>query len=274
MKAKWIIQTNIFKEEAVDKMVDTFSRLHIPFELVTIIPFSDEVPKVEPYDGPIVAYGTTTLLKNVKRTNWFPGMWFNEERFKPSYWGGIIRDLYLNKDAEIMPLNEVAKNWKGERQFIRPNSDFKLFSGDVFSKYEFENWYENICNRIDDGTYVVLKKDTLVSVAPYNHILGEWRFAIVDNEIAGYSRYRYLGELNISGRSLHIPIPAFDVAQEIARDGWQLSPAYVVDIAYTGNDFKVIEFNCFNASGFYDCDISSVVYKATELAEKQWKLRV
>ena len=44
MKTKWILQTNIFKEKAVEKMIECFQRQDLPFDLVKIIPFSDELP--------------------------------------------------------------------------------------------------------------------------------------------------------------------------------------------------------------------------------------
>ena len=66
MKAKWILQTNIFKEEAVDHMLRALKILDYPHDLVKIIPFSDNLPEgITPYDGPVIAYGTTTLLRNI-----------------------------------------------------------------------------------------------------------------------------------------------------------------------------------------------------------------
>ena len=46
---------------------------------------------------------------------------------------------------------------------------------------------------------------------------------------------------------------------------WQLAPGYAVDITLMGDSkYKVIEFNNFNSSGFYLCDIEAILLAATK----------
>lgn len=273
MKTKWILQTNIFKEKAVDEMIDCFERLNLPYELVKIIPFTNTLPEgITDYDGPVLAYGTTTLLKNIASSDrFFPGMWFNEDTFKPSVWGPKFGNYWLNKESKVTRVDKVLSLWDNPKTplFIRPNSDFKLFSGDVFYKYDYEKWIEHI---IDDE-FQNLKLDTEVTISPVKTILAEWRYVIIDGKVKAGSRYKYHNRLNISSNKVDMENGAHFLATCIACQEWQPASAYIIDICETLRGFKVIEVNCFNASGYYACNVLDIVNYASELAEKEWSNR-
>lgn len=273
MNIKWILQTNIFKEKAVDKMIECFERLNLPYELVKVIPFTNTLPEgITDYDGPVLAYGTTTLLKNIASSDrFFPGMWFNEDTFKPSVWGPAFGDDWLNKESKVTRVDKVLGLWENPKTplFIRPNSDFKLFSGDVFYKYDYEKWLEHITN----DEFQNLKLDTIVTLSPVKTILAEWRYVIIDGEVIADSMYRKRGQLHISSERSDSSYDATKLAFYIANQEWQPASAYVIDICETHQGFKVIEVNCFNASGYYACNVLDIVNYASELAEKEWSNR-
>jgi len=276
MKAKWILQTNIFKEKCVQKMIDCFKRQNIPYQCIKIIPFSDELPEIDPYDGPIVAYGTTTLMINMDRDRrWFPGMWYDNKTFRPSVWGNKLKHLWLNRENLFVNLEhfETIKRYFKEHGFVfmRPDSDLKLFDGAVFDFYEFKLWYDRLEVNIESGTYKNLSKETVVLLSPKHEILHEWRYVIVDKQIAAWSMYKSQGMLFKSSDPAHKSSAVDYMVNHIAKKDWQLAPAYVVDICETSNnDIHMIELNTFNASGFYDCDIMNIIHHASQLAEKQW----
>jgi len=272
MNVRWILQTNIFKEKAVNKIIDCFKRFKIPYDLVKIIPFSNELPEgITEYNGPTIAYGTTTLLRNISKSEkYYPGMWFDKDKFKPSVWGKKYGNKWLNKDSKVLKVSEVLDNFESNTPlFIRPNSDWKLFTGDIFQKYEYEKWIKHI----EEDNYQNLKLDTEVTISSVKNIIGEWRFVIIDKEVITGSQYRLHHQLNVSGKHTDIPERACDLAYKIAYDNWQISSAYVIDICQTLDGFKIIEVNCFNASGFYECDINKIIYNANLLAEKEWKIK-
>lgn len=276
MKPKWIVQTNIFKEKAVQRMIECFKRQNLPWEAVTIIPFSDSIPQIESYDGPIIAYGTTTLMRNLNREKcWFPGMWYNTTTFRPSVWGNELKSFWLNQDNEFFKLEDFSKIKDFFKKhgicFMRPDSDLKLFDGGVFDYYEFESWYKRLEINIETGTYKNLSKNTTVLLSPKKSIIREWRYVIVDKEIAAWSMYKENGSLFTTSDPLYKNENVNSMALEICKNDWQLSEAYVVDFCETkDNNVFMIELNTFNASGFYDCDIMSIIYNASKLAEKQW----
>lgn len=267
MKTKWIVQKNIYTEDLFD-IERCLKLMECPYDLIDVIPFCDQtIIELNPYEGPKVAYGSTTLMRLANK-NWYPGVWYDEDTFKPSVWGSVIGERYLNKEAMIMPLKDVIDNWKYPNQFIRPDSDFKLFSGAVFRNGDFFDWYKRVKSLIDSGTYVNLTLDTQVSVAEAVDIEAEWRFFIVDKCVSSCSQYRMDGKLKIESL---VEMEAALLAIDIAKDNWQLAPAYVVDIAKTESGYKVIEFNNFNSSGFYKCNIRQIIQDASILAKKQWE---
>jgi hypothetical protein len=270
MKTKWILQTNIFKEEAVDRFIECLKRLDVPYELIQIIPFDDKLPKIESYDGPMVAYGTTTLLKNIKKDKTiYPGMWFNEDEFKPTVWGKQYGDLWLNKIHKCVKVKDALSCFTETTPlFIRPDSDFKLFTGDIFYKYDFEMWYE----KIKEGYYVNLKPNTEVILSPVYNIFAEWRYVIIDKKVITSSMYQRNHGLNVSGNRIDIDEGATKLANKISKLEYQPSEAYVIDVCKLANNvYKIIEVNCLNASGLYNCDVASIIYHASLLAEKQWR---
>jgi hypothetical protein len=277
MKPKWIVQTNIFKEEAVQRMIECFKRQNLEYEAVTIIPFSNTtIPEIKSYNGPIIAYGTTTLMRNLdKEKCWFPGIWYNKETFRPSVWGNKLKSFWLNKDCEFFKLKDFSKIKdyfkKHKICFMRPDSDLKLFDGGVFDYYDFESWYKRLEINIKTKTYKNLSKDTVVLLSPKKKIIKEWRYVIVDKEIAAWSMYKENGSLFTSSNPLYKNESIHSLALEISKKEWQLSEAYVVDLCeIEDHNIFMIELNTFNASGFYKCDIMSIIYNASNLAEKQW----
>ena len=46
---------------------------------------------------------------------------------------------------------------------------------------------------------------------------------------------------------------------EARAQQWSLSPAFVMDIAWTPDGLRIIEAGCLNAVGYYKADITRVV---------------
>ncbi len=56
-----------------------------------------------------------------------------------------------------------------------------------------------------------------------------------------------------------------NVIEDIQKlaDKWLPNPTCVMDVALVDDEYKVIEFNCFNSSGFYKNDINKIVMAVT-----------
>ena len=77
--------------------------------------------------------------------------------------------------------------------------------------------------------------------------------------------YRYLGQ----PRLVQETCPDVIAEAQAMADTWLPSPCCVMDTCLVGDDMKVVEFNCINASGFYDHDISLVLNKLLEYTNAQ-----
>jgi hypothetical protein len=59
----WVIQENLFQEREYEKFLDACDRQGINYRSVKIIPFSHElVPEINE-SNPILAFGSTTLVR-------------------------------------------------------------------------------------------------------------------------------------------------------------------------------------------------------------------
>jgi len=235
--------------------------------MVKIEPFSKTLPKIREYQGPMIAYGTTTLIRNVDRDrSWVPGLWFDSKEFKPSSWSSKMGEDSLNK-GKILSIKDVSFMFETEKYlFIRPNSDLKIFSGNVFTV----NDYNRLINNIKENNYVRLSLHTEVIVSTPLPIRAEWRFVIVDGKVITGSQYRLMGRLKYEEK---VDPEAWKLAEKIANKDWQVSKAYVLDIALVKDEYKVIEVNCVNASGFYKCNITEIIKSLSQLAKAEWKRR-
>jgi hypothetical protein len=90
----------------------------------------------------------------------------------------------------------------------------------------------------------------------------EWRFFVVAGKVVAGSRYRQWGLMD--HRRIDAASEPWQFAQKMV-DQWQPAEAFVIDLAKEHYDpsFKVIEINCINSAGFYNCDMTTVI-KAIE----------
>lgn len=248
----WILQKN--HNRYFERWIEEFKKLNSKYTVVEIVAFSDDLPIVK-IDGPCVVYGTTSLMKNAKK-QWNPGVFFVPENFQVSTWQKIFGNDLLNHDGYVCKLNDLLTSCPDEC-FIRPNDDLKDFTGVVVKK---ENLHQQIYN-INKGGF--LFDGTInVFVAPPKHIQKEYRFFIVDGKIITGCQYK-LKTMGYLSEKLEPEVLEF--AQKMC-DKWTPDKVCVMDVALDGNDeYKVLEFNCFNASGIYICDLNKIIASVENL---------
>lgn len=81
----------------------------------------------------------------------------------------------------------------------------------------------------------------------------EWRYFVVGGRIVTGSSYRFKGQPD-QKRELDADVLA--EAQALA-DLWLPHRCCCMDVALCENQPRVVEFNCLNATGFYDHDIET-----------------
>jgi hypothetical protein len=246
---QWIIQSNIFREDAYDDLLDTFKSANIPFIELRVIPFSHELDPVPQVENPIAVYGSTTLVRIAKKYGWGPGVFWDEElNFQTwlPHWGEHL----LNYDAEVVRFEDIKFTGK---KFIRPVDDLKLFAGMVVDSDNFTEWQDKVV-MYDDG---MVTKNTLCVVSDTKTIVREYRFFVVDGKVVTGSQYKLGNRLYFKTLD-----PSWFEWVYVQRkvDQWQPDRGFVIDIAeLSDKSFKIIEVNNLNSSGFYACDVSKII---------------
>ena len=245
----WVIQENLWNEPEYRKFLSIMDRSEIPYKSVTVVPFSHELKPEIKYDGRKIAYGSTTLMKITMKENWDPGCYYNKN-YDSRVWSKEYKEDLLSNDAVFCKFKDVNPDMKDF--FIRPCEDLKQFTGAVVKLEEFKEWQERVLNLDSEST---LTKDSFVMVASPKVIYKEYRFFIVDNKICTCSTYKLGGELNTK---LPVEKEVHDFVERMIKK-WTPNDVFVLDVALTPDGYKVIEINCANSAGFYNCDVSKIV---------------
>ena len=165
---------------------------------------------------------------------------FSETGYDVSSWMPMIGDLALNwKDSYYLHAGQLSGDETG--MFCRSDSAYKEWSGQVAR------------NAIDiDTIKMSVPSDEMMFVAPKASISCEWRCWMINDRCVAWSRY---------GNPFCEYAPgdpddakAIGFAETVAREVYGPDEAYVVDIALSHGRYKVVEYNCYSTSGFYDVD--------------------
>ncbi|XWK86344.1 MAG: ATP-grasp domain-containing protein [Phormidium sp.] len=246
----WVIQENLFQEIEYEKFLNTCLRQGINYCQVKIVPFSQKlVPEItEP--NPILAFGSTALVRISQERGWEPGV-FHNHNFHFKVWSEAWGENILNYQAKICPISQMEKVvTELKKFFVRPCEDLKYFDGTVIHKEYLNSWKEEVFSK---STY--LTEDTEVMISPVQTLYKEYRFFVVDNDLVTGSLYKLGGKFCLDA---NIEPDAYEFVSQM-MEVWQPSRAFVIDIALTQEGYKIVEINCINSAGFYAADVSKIV---------------
>ena len=275
-----LIQHDMYAEFGFRRLVDAVKDLNLPYGVFKLRPFDHEILW---QDGvipggkvPTMVWGMTTIEGIVGMYGWHPGV-FKNENFDMRVLNQHYGDSMLNADAKFYKLGEVP-GWEGTA-FIRPVHDTKSFTGQMMGGGELDKWRDSLYELRREFT--TLDLNTEVMVASPKRVIDEARFFVVDREVVAGSMYRVDGRVLYKGIGNDTPLykPMWEYAQAHAQtfEGWTPCEAFVLDVGKIETDtyskFRVIEVNCINCAGFYDCNMTSVVKAIENLHPwpEQWK---
>lgn len=261
----WIVQENICQEQKWRELIDTLERLSLPYSIHKVVPFSGElIPEPELPTDNVFCFGSTSLHRYTKQKNWRPGT-IELPNFAVqmrSKWN----TEYLNRDCMIMTIDRLYREISGPKfnypeYFIRPIDDSKFIAGQVMSTEEIKEW----CKRIivlkeNDGSNVNSQSGIVISTP--KKICKEARFWIVDDNIATYSMYKIGRTISYSKSMVDTKMIEYvwKLISIMSFIYWSPGSAYCLDIAEIDDQqYKIVEINGINSSGFYDCDINKLV---------------
>jgi len=240
----YVIQEKLYQELEWDDLVKALERLELDYEVVKLLPFVDDFEfKTERKD--VFCFGALKMARIVPKYGWYPGILMT-----PNHDFQVYKEYYknnlLNYDSKIYKFGENF-DWNGDF-FVRPTLDTKVFTGKVHS---MESWKSFRDEQLTNGHTTTLTKDTDIQVCSLKNIQKEFRFYIVDGNIATASLYR---EGSFIRYSDIIDKEAEEYCREMI-DVFNLAPAFVMDICLTDDKWKIIECGCINCAGLYKANI-------------------
>lgn len=158
-----------------------------------------------------------------------------------SSWLPFIKEEYINPDVYFKQSWQLNSNDVGK--FCRLNSNNKSFNGFVIHN-DFD--IERIKNLTYSEDFVCLSNIKKIN----ENIRKYW---VCNGEIVEFT--------NFSNMKNEFENEMFDYANKIIHQYYEPALKYTIDICYDidNSAFKVVDYNSFSCSKFYNCDINKIV---------------
>lgn len=251
----FIVQENLWGEG--NKLFEALKKLGQDPTLVKVIPFSGMTePDCSDLPNPKMAFGSTSLMRMAIKQKWSPGVYTNTF-FDYRDWYIFWRDFLLNTShviGSIGTLREEDIPWP--EFFVRPCGDFKQFAGRVMRRMNWADFQEVVMTLDSENE---LNQDTHIVISPVQTIFEESRFFIVGCNEVSSCVFRQ-GDMIVKNNLIKPSVDSVRLVQR-AIGKWAPHRNFVLDIAETPQGPRIVEANCINCAGFYQCDIEAVVTK-------------
>ncbi len=260
----WILQNNIFNEDAYDTLIQCLGRLELPHSIHKVVPFVGELmPEPALATKNVICMGSYSMRHYAAKHGWTPGVYDLEPydfNMQLQHWGARL----LNYDSRVTTFKDARFNDDEDLLFIRPIQDSKVFAGKMFEHQEFTQWQRNVCVlELDYGDS--LQPSTLIQLAQPKKIYAEYRCWVVGDEIVTMSMYKRGDRViyvNMDGERDH-------AGRKFALDclgQWRPAErALVIDVADTEHGWRIVEPNTINSCGFYAANIMKLVCALEDL---------
>lgn len=198
-----------------------------------------------------VPVGHVGFVNKLRKIGW-ENAWLGENEFRYyNIYRHFWKDMFNQEFNLLYPLEvgrSLFENSKQGRLFIRSDSGDKLVAGNL---YDFNSWLEA------REWYGVKDRDLLI-VAKEKDCGSEYRlwFGPDGKAITG-SQYMENGEFLSSP---YIPKNVTVLAERaVEESNYKPFPFFVLDVSENDGEFKIMEANPFNCSGFYSSDMEKIV---------------
>lgn len=275
-KTLWLIQDTFRNSAEAEKEANALDALGIEYKGFGIIPFAHNIVGLTPedLDRPLVIRCGTLILdlivKNelnfgfeiseTQRQNFINGIFYDELRFDQAIYGWIEGLPLMNSEAVPWKVDKIIDYVFERDVFIKPSNDRKAFSAAVIEKGH--TLREHIDSSFWQPHYL---EETCIIANHIYDIKRECRFFCIDNDVVTGSHYR------LNNETKHFVINETDEIWSIAREyvkEFHPAKVFTMDIAETTEGYKIVEYNCFNASGLYlSDDVIKLFAEITKIKE-------
>ena len=238
---KLLLQKNIWGEYGYERFEQSIRDANVDYEMVNMIPFTEDFEEEITFT-PSHVFGSTrfTNVARKKGLNVF-------QSFIPNAFEMFPRELWINSKGEVKKFGELDIK---SPVFLKPFTD-KFFTGVVVEK-------NSDLEKIQLSTsFVKDEKEELVYVSDVVRIEQEIRFFIINETVITGSGDKDKGVGN------HFAVdtshPAHIECKCILETGEDLCKGFVMDLGLVGDEWKIVELNNLNSSGFYKCNTDAII---------------
>lgn len=276
MRPLWLIQ-DFQDEDSYNKLAKEVTKQGMKVQFLSTIQeemeqYVNNILSLKSDPGyPIIVQASMNAVKYVqKQHNSFvvPGPWTTWDNYNCSkYYPEFGQDM-LNNNCVIIPRHQVLdkieelfdKIGDGQNLFIRPNSGYKFFTGQLLNRSMLRDQWQ----WIDMFTF----DDTLLVVSSPKVVNKEIRFIVCNDKVITGSIYN---KNNDTYEMVSESDDSWFYAQSVIdRYKFRPDPIFVLDVCLSKH-YNVLELNSFSCAGLYACDLEVIVKHASHLAVDQFR---
>jgi hypothetical protein len=285
---KWLVQSNGINFTQYSELFDKLKRQNYNTHDIGILSpnnITNLENILEPNDFYIIRGGTRLLtilnnIENISECNEFlsneqinnSNYYLNElknaidydfEKFDQLYYKDLNLPL-LNSTAQYTHYSECKDMSFKDNMFIKPSRDLKSFNGGILESGTTIKEY------ILNGPYQKEYINEVIILDKVKTINTEYRFFCIKDKIITGSLYK---RNNILTKSNIIPNYILSKAEEYVK---LYNPAdiFVMDLCELSNtEIKIVEYNCWNCSGFYDSNINKIIDSVSNFKKELNEIR-
>ncbi len=275
----WLLEKEFFdnlselKREITEQGHQYINAVRVPFTN-TITP-----EKAIPL-GDVVPYGSLHFVRSVAANKgvYEQGRdrrihnWCNLPQFKCSYYYPRLSKYLLNRECAFLPFGQLADasdyifqkfgSANGTKIFMRPDSGFKQFTGQVYDLQYWENFL-----RLSN---IALQPEDLVVISSPKEIFKEYRCIIGpanddrdrEQKVITLCQTHSCGKLDEQViHSFYERTDIYKFVNKVLDDVcFEPDPFWVMDVCRDAfGELKVVEVNSMACSGYYKCNMKLIV---------------
>ncbi len=243
----WLIQPVTVEAQSIIELFELLDRAGISYHKVYPLKgviYNEDKTVFEPVEGEqYFVCGSYPLTRYAHKL--MPGsVWSLEEYSMENFMEIFGAQNFVNFDAKKIHSSLIDWNER-EEYFVRPIDDTKSFNGGIYNRN-------------------TLKYEGDVIVAPLKDIAKEHRFFVIDGQIVTGSVYKVGGQFS---PNYAVDEGALEFAKEMSAKF--NNPGFVIDVATINQEYKIMELNCLNASGFYYINLYKLINAVEEVYENK-----
>lgn len=248
----FVIEKNMFYANDQMHFIDALKKLEKKYLLVDYIPFVHTIEPLPKVNVDVIAFGSTNMIKSMMKNSIQKNWVYTSNEFSNQLLINRWKEHMLNQ-GYVTTLENVSFE---DRMFIRPILDLKDFAGQIVNSIHLNEWKKSVKEYSEFNGENTVTDNTLVIVSVPQEIIAEYRMFVVDNKIVAWSQYRKDGQLIYTN---NVPNSVLEFATQRIYNQNDFPRGYVIDIADTPAGYKIIELNCLNSAGLYDCNVENII---------------